>query len=96
MIHIYLFDKVLILPIPFTGVALKLLIKLLVISFMMVGIQAYLANKASPKVYEVSRKFPSQLHLEQVQRCSAWPKRFKVAPPTDGDIAVYIFAIEVL
>eukprot|EP01018_Ginkgo_biloba_P014053 Gb_40677 [translate_table: standard] len=59
------------------------------------GIQAHPSNRASPKVYEVSRKFPSQLLLEQVERCDAWPKRFQESPPTDEDIALYIFPAEI-
>ncbi|KAH9322164.1 hypothetical protein KI387_016803, partial [Taxus chinensis] len=59
------------------------------------GMQAHPSNKASPKVYEVSKKFPSQLLLEQVQRCDAWPKRFQNSPPTDEDIALYILPVEI-
>ncbi|XP_057853152.2 uncharacterized protein LOC131063371 isoform X2 [Cryptomeria japonica] len=58
------------------------------------GMQAHPSNKSSLKVYEESRKFPSQLLLEQVQRYDAWPKRFEESPPTDEDIALYIFPVE--
>lgn len=55
------------------------------------GIQAHPSNTASPKVYEMTKKFTPQLHLEQVQRCNIWPKRFHKDPPTDDNIGLYFF-----
>lgn len=55
------------------------------------GIQAHPSNTASPKVYEMTERFSPQLHLEQVQRCNAWPQRFNKEPPTDDNIGLYFF-----
>lgn len=55
------------------------------------GIQAHPSNTASPKVYQMAKRFSPQLHLEQVNRCDAWPKRFYEAPPIDDNIGLYFF-----
>lgn len=55
------------------------------------GIHAHPSNTASPKVYEMAERFSPQLHLEQVQRCNAWPQRFNKEPPTGDNIGLYFF-----
>lgn len=55
------------------------------------GIQAHPSNTASPKVYQMTKRFSPQLHLEQVDRSDAWPKRFYEVPPTDENIGLYFF-----
>ncbi|KAH9322468.1 hypothetical protein KI387_017107, partial [Taxus chinensis] len=55
------------------------------------GIRAHPSTTAALKVYETTKQFDSQLHLEQVHRADAWPKRFEQSPPTDDNIGLYFF-----
>ncbi|XP_058104273.1 uncharacterized protein LOC131248183 isoform X3 [Magnolia sinica] len=56
------------------------------------GIQAHLSTCASLKVFEVVKKFPCKLQLEEVHRLSSWPIQFQHDCATEDNIALYLFA----
>ncbi|XP_059641772.1 ASI1-immunoprecipitated protein 2-like isoform X2 [Cornus florida] len=56
-----------------------------------VGLVAHLSSKACDKVSNAATLLPQELDVEILPRCDAWPKSFKTLPPTDDNIALYIF-----
>jgi len=56
------------------------------------GFQAHLSSFASEKVFEVVKKFPHKLVLDEVTRPCAWPVQFKEVGAHEDNIALYFFA----
>lgn len=52
---------------------------------------AHVSNKASLKVFEAARRFPTLLHLKVHPRLQLWPKSFCRSELTDGQIGLYFF-----
>ena len=62
------------------------------------GLQAYPSNRANPKVYEVMKRLPNVLELEELQRgaeTNSWPNSFEKFPPSSNNIGVYFFPINI-
>ncbi|KAK4393811.1 hypothetical protein Sango_1851900 [Sesamum angolense] len=56
-----------------------------------VEILAHLSNKACSKVSETASAIPPMLEIQVLDKCVAWPKSFRVSPPTTASIALYFF-----
>ncbi|KAL0343151.1 UNVERIFIED_CONTAM: hypothetical protein Sangu_1202500 [Sesamum angustifolium] len=56
-----------------------------------VEIFAHLSNKACSKVSETASAIPPMLEIQVLDKCVAWPKSFRVSPPTTASIALYFF-----
>jgi hypothetical protein len=57
-------------------------------------VQVHLAEKASPKVKEISKEMPQKISLEVKPRLKIWPEAFKLKPPSHEDIGLYFFSSE--
>ncbi|KAL0449789.1 UNVERIFIED_CONTAM: hypothetical protein Slati_1535300 [Sesamum latifolium] len=56
-----------------------------------VEILAHLSNKACFKVSEAASALPPMIEIQLLDKCVAWPKSFRVSPPTAASIALYFF-----
>uniref|UniRef100_A0A0D9UY56 PHD-type domain-containing protein n=1 Tax=Leersia perrieri TaxID=77586 RepID=A0A0D9UY56_9ORYZ len=56
------------------------------------GLQSHLSYVASPKVLEVTKKFPSNIQLEELPRQNVWPPHFHENGPTVDSIGLFFFA----
>ncbi|KAK4416743.1 hypothetical protein Salat_2499800, partial [Sesamum alatum] len=56
-----------------------------------VEILAHLSNKACFKVSEAASALPPMLEIQVLDKCVAWPKSFRLSPPTAASIALYFF-----
>ncbi|KAL2241224.1 UNVERIFIED_CONTAM: hypothetical protein Sindi_0763600 [Sesamum indicum] len=56
-----------------------------------VEILAHLSNKACFKASEAASALPPMLEIHLLDKCVAWPKCFRVSPPTAASIALYFF-----
>ncbi|KDP26133.1 hypothetical protein JCGZ_22234 [Jatropha curcas] len=56
-----------------------------------IGLTAHLSSKACTKVEDAAKALPMQLNLATFPRLEVWPLRFQISPPSDCDIALYLF-----
>ncbi|KAK4393810.1 hypothetical protein Sango_1851800 [Sesamum angolense] len=56
-----------------------------------VEILAHLSNKACFKVSEAASALPPMIEIQLLDKRVAWPKSFRVSPPTVASIALYFF-----
>lgn len=59
------------------------------------GIQAHLSTSASPKVHEMTTKFPAEIMLEEVPWTNSWPMQFQGISPDENNIALFFFAKDI-
>jgi hypothetical protein len=52
---------------------------------------ACLSPKAGEKAWKAAESLPQVIQLTMVSRSHAWPRSFKICPPTDDNIALVFF-----
>lgn len=52
---------------------------------------AHLSPKAGEKAWNATGSLPRIIQLTTVSRSRAWPRSFKISPPTDDNIALIFF-----
>ncbi|PIN20597.1 hypothetical protein CDL12_06698 [Handroanthus impetiginosus] len=56
-----------------------------------VEILAHLSNTACSKVSDAATEIPPTLDIQVLDKCVAWPRTFRISPPTAASIALYFF-----